>query len=100
MINCQNIGPMPTIICVQPHCCLKKAGLDMQDVTKVLLLALAGKSTKAVISQSPQIEPRPQCEQCLERVLNGGKAFLTQPEWDHLNYLGDWHRRRQRRRYH
>lgn len=93
----QNIGPMPPIICVQPHCYLKNPELDMKDLTRVFLRALSEQAGKAAISESQQIELRPQCEQCLLRVLEGGKAFLTQQEWDYLNQLGDWHRRRSRR---
>jgi hypothetical protein len=96
----QRLGPMPPIICVQPHCWLKSLGSDKQQIITVLSLALAGLPTSGAIGPSQQIKIYPQCEQCIQRVLNDGKAFLSQKEWDHLNQLGDWHRRRARRSYH
>ncbi|MFT5351592.1 MAG: hypothetical protein ACI9MF_002415 [Gammaproteobacteria bacterium] len=94
----RKLGPMPSTICVQPDCPLKDSGLDSTCLAKILQKALAGNSLDSLIPEGKRIDMRSQCLECIERVMLGGRAFLTASEWDLLNELGQWHRRRERRR--
>ncbi len=94
------IEPGTRSICVQSCCLFKRSGFNVQYLAGFLLRILGGESPGNIVSESEQIEARPQCTPCALRVMQGRKANLTEEEWDHLADLGRWHHRRQRRRKH
>ena len=91
------IQSMPTTICVQPDCLLRRVNLNVEYLAKILVGTLEGNSMDPLVPLSERINSRPHCTDCALRVLRGKRAFLTQPEWDHLNDLGQWHHRRSRK---
>jgi len=92
--------PGSRTICVQPGCLLKRKGFNTQHFAEFFIQALAGESMEIMAPESERIIARPQCTHCALRVMQGRKAFLTETEWGHLDDLGHWHHRRQRRREH
>jgi len=85
-------------VCTQPGCLLKRKGFRTHHLANVLTKTLAGEHLESIICESERILNRPQCTDCVLRVMEGLKAYLTEDEWDHLDALGHWHHRRQRRR--
>lgn len=94
------IEPGIRTVCVQPRCLFKRSGFNVQHLADLLIRKLCGESLGKIVSESEQIEARPQCTSCALRVMQGRKAYRTEEEWDHLVDLGRWHHRRQRRRKH
>lgn len=85
------------MVCVQPWCLLKKKGLTVEDIARFLIKSLAGEPHQVENPESRRIVARSQCILCALRVMQGRKAFLSHAEWDHLDDLGHWHHKRQRR---
>ena len=85
------------VVCTQPGCLLRRPGLNVRHLATLLIGTLAGQSLGGIVLGSELINARPQCTQCALRVLQGKKAFKTEDEWSHLDDLGHWHHRRQRR---
>ena len=92
--------PGSRTICVQPGCLLKRKDFNAQHLAEFFIRTLAGESMEIMAPESERIIARPQCTHCALRVMQGRKAFLTETEWGHLDDLGHWHHRRQRRREH
>jgi hypothetical protein len=86
------------IICVQPDCLFRRAGLKAKHLAGFLVRILAGESLDNMVLESEQIEARLQCTDCALRVMQGQKSYRIEEEWKHLDDLGHWHHRRQRRR--
>jgi hypothetical protein len=84
--------------CVQPGCLLKRKDFNAQHLAEFFIRILVGESMEFMAPESEPIIARPQCTHCALRVMQGRKAFLTETEWNHLDDLGHWHHRRQRRR--
>lgn len=87
-------------VCTQPGCLLKRAGFNVEHLAKFLIQTLAGECMEGIVLESERILARPQCTHCALRVMQGRKAYLTEAEWSHLDDLGGWHHRRQRRKRH
>lgn len=85
-------------LCTQPGCLLRRTGFSAEHLAGILIQLLSGKSMESLIGASERISARPQCVDCALRVMQGGKAFLSGAEWGHLDELGNWHYRRERRR--
>ena len=98
MKTCLRVGAMPTINCEQSWCVLRDKTFTLDDIGEILLMTISGKSTANHLASDRVIVALPRCKVCVMRVLQGGRAYLTQDEWDRLNALGQWHRRRSRRR--
>ena len=98
MKTCSRVGAMPTINCENPGCVLRDKTFTLDDIGEILLMTISGKSTANQLAADRVIVALPRCKACVMRVLQGGRAYLTQDEWDRLNALGQWHRRRSRRR--
>ena len=92
------VGAMPTTACEEPRCILRDETFRLDDIGEILLMTLSGKSTASYFGADRAIVALPWCRACVMRVLQGGKAYLTQDDWGRLNALGQWHRRRSRRR--
>jgi hypothetical protein len=90
--------PTSRTICVQPGCLFRRTGLKAQHLADFLVRILAGEPLDNIVSESEKIKVRPQCTSCALRVMQKGKAYQTEEEWDHLDDLGHWHYRRQKRR--
>ena len=90
--------PPPLKICLQPGCLLKKTGVDAEYLANFIVHALAGESLDDFFPESDQIEVHHRCELCALRVLEGGKAYVTEAEYDHLVDVGERHRIRWWRR--
>jgi hypothetical protein len=97
MNNSLTLEPETRTICVQPGCLFKNTGFKAQHLTEFLVQRLTGESLESVTPEFEQILSRPQCTPCALRVMQGGKACLTEAEWSHLDEVGQWHQRRQRR---
>ena len=78
--------------------CSPGQDLHAGHIGEILLMTISGKSTANQLASDRVIVALPRCKACVMRVLQGGRAYLTQDEWDRLNALGQWHRRRSRRR--
>jgi len=91
------IEPMPRTICTQPDCMLRRPTLTKESIAKIVIHAISGEPMDALISPSERVEMRSQCMLCAMRVLDGGKAYLSESEWQYLDDMGDWHTRRHRR---
>lgn len=86
------------VVCTQPGCLLHRAELTTEQVAEILIQVLSRNSTESLIDESERIFVRPRCKHCALRVMQGRKAYLTEAEWSHLDDLGHWHYRRQKRR--
>ena len=85
-------------ICLQPGCLLQKTGVDAEYLTNLIVHALAGESLNKFFHESDRILVRHHCKLCALRVIEGGKAYVTEAEYDHLVGVGEWHRKRRWRR--
>ena len=83
--------------CTQPGCPFKTVGCKTNELAISLVQFLAGESRKNIFPGTEPIVARFQCIDCAWRVIQGNKPFHTEEEWDHLDELGRWHHRRQRR---
>ena len=86
-------------VCTQPDCLLKHKGMDHESLARIVVHVLSGEPLEDFLKDFVHIKARSQCACCVLRFMNGGRAYLTELEWDYLNELGDWHRRRHRRKY-
>ena len=100
MNNSPTIDHTSRAVCTQPGCLLHRAGLTTEHVAEILLQVLSSEPTESLINESERIYVRPQCMYCILRVMHEGKAYLTEVEWSHLDDLGHWYYRRQRRTKH
>ena len=85
-------------VCKNAGCLLKKKDFNSQNLAEFIIGTLAGASVESMFSESEKTTANPKCTQCAMRIMQGRKAFLTESEWDHLDNLGHWHHRRQRRK--
>lgn len=85
------------VTCIQPQCFFKKPGFQARRFTNLLLKQLREEPLDHIDPEFKQILARPNCMPCALRVIRGGKACLTEAEQDHLDDMGRWHQRRQRR---
>lgn len=90
---------MPTTECVQPGCVLKQQPLREDEIAQLILLTISGQPADSILGGSGLIEARAQCLDCIQRVMQGCRPFLTHAEWACFVEAGDWHRRRAARRY-
>ena len=88
------------MVCTQPWCLFKRESFKNEDLAGFIIQILAGKPLQDILPEAGQIVVRPQCTLCALHVMQGRKAYLTQAEWTHLDDLGHWHTRRQRRKHH
>ena len=98
MLNGLAIDHGSRAVCTQPGCLLKRAGVNAEHLANILIRTLAGELMEDIVLESERILARPQCMHCALRVMQGLKAYLTEAEWSHLDDLGHWHHRRQRRK--
>ena len=85
---------------MQPWCLFKRECFKDEDLAGFIIQILAGNSLEDILPEAGQIVVRAECSLCALRVIQGRKACLTQAEWNHLDDLGQWHTRRQRRKHH
>ncbi len=84
-------------ICEQPGCLFKRPGFKTRQFTELLLRQLPKDLLNSIDPGFEKILARPQCIPCALSVIQGGKACLTEAEQNHLNGMGRWRQRRQRR---
>lgn len=85
------------MICLHPDCPLKTEGSDARRFAMLVLTSNQVKHLAVNAPASGPIRTSQSCIFCASRVLDGGNAYLTEAEWEHLDYLGHWHHRRFRR---
>ena len=87
------------ITCAQPGCLMKRPGFNASELADITIRLLAGETLNRLVSSFEMILARPQCKQCALHVMEGKKTFPTAEEWKHLDDLGQWYGRRQRRKH-
>ena len=97
MSSCLTTDHQARSICERPDCLFKTPGFKSRQFTESLLRQLPKDVLQGIDPRLEQILACPRCVSCARNVMQGGKACRTNEEWDHLNELGRWHHRRQRR---
>ena len=84
-------------VCTQSACLLRTPGADRRFLAELLVSVIAGESVEELVPESRRIVPRDACVPCVLKVMDGGRAFVTDVEQQHLRDLGRWSHRRHRR---
>jgi len=94
------LAPKPghKVVCTQPWCPLKAHGFKAEDLADLLIRYLAGESREVMVPEAKRIAVRHVCRFCALNVMQGKNTYLTEPEWQRLDELGQWHHRRYRRK--
>ena len=83
--------------CRQPWCPMRRKTFAAEDIAERVLRDVSGKSAQDPLPEEKRITPGPYCRSCIVNIIQGKRTYHTEAEWKHLDEVGQWHYRRDRR---